>query len=113
MTQARLSLALAAAFMVLWAWSATADALEVEYVLPRCDVETVWIGDGSTCVSVALTNTSSDPNSNQTYQASYKGGTKATDTGNGPGQGAVFNCNLLLITAHETAAPTGKVKVTT
>ena len=95
------------------AWSGIAQALTVDYALPKCDLEAIFIGDGSTCVTVSIKNVSSNPTSVQNYQATYQNGTKASDNDNGPNQGAVFSCNLIMITAHELVASSGTVQVTT
>ena len=95
------------------AWSGMAQALTVEFGLPKCALEAIYISDGSTCVTVSIKNVSPNPASRQNYQATYQNGTKASDVENGPNQGAVFNCNITMITAHETVASTGAVQVTT
>lgn len=83
-----------------------------EFVLPNCDGELIYVSDGTQCVTVTIQNTSTAPASSQNYSIRYANGTVVNDTGNGPGQGAVANCFIQTITAHEVGAPTGKVTIT-
>lgn len=76
--------------------------------LINCEAFPFYNSDGSECVTVVVTNTSTDPNSRISVTCLFQSGQQSSLT-LGPNQSTQFQTRILMIEAHEIGAPNGEV----